>query len=54
MIQWFIFNFMVFIACLLVIIEKSFGADIGFLLPLAWILVIITAFLIVKDALFMR
>lgn len=54
MIHWFIFNSLVAVVCVLVLIEKNFGVQIGVLSPLAWVLLAITVFLLVKDFFMMR
>lgn len=51
MIHWFLFNSLVAAVCILILAEKYSGAQIGLLVPLAWLLLIITAVLIAKDAL---
>ncbi|MEM7813317.1 MAG: hypothetical protein QW548_00255 [Candidatus Aenigmatarchaeota archaeon] len=54
MLHWFVFNFLVLLTCAFVILEKSLEWDISLLLPLAWLLLAVTALLIAKDALLMR
>lgn len=51
MIHWLVFNSLVAAVCVLVLAEKYSGAQIGILAPLAWMLLMITAVLIAKDAL---
>ena len=48
MIIWFVYNLVVLLEALLIVLEKSYGISIGLLAPIAWILLPITAILLVQ------
>ena len=48
MLLWFAYNFLVLLTSLSVILEKSYGMNIGVLAALAWIILPITVVLIIQ------
>jgi hypothetical protein len=53
-IHWVIIDALIMLMCVLAIIEKSFGVNIGFISPIAWIVFVIMIILMGKDLLFMK